>query len=293
MTSQPDFLGLSKLVRYHILTCTSAAGSGHPTTYLSATDLITVLFFGHLKYDLDNPQLPNNDRLIFSKGHAAPLYFSLFAAAGKISEKEMLDLRKFDSPLEGHPTPRFVHAEVAAGSLGQGLSIGVGMAINAKFLDKLPYRTFVLMGDGEMAEGSVWEAAQLASHYKLDNLIAFVDVNRLGQSRDTMAGHDVDSYANKLRAFGWEVVTLDGHDLEAISKGYNTLFKTTGKPKAIVAKTLKGKGVSFLEDKEGWHGKALKQADLEKALWSCSKARKLKTKKTSHTRGSGGVIRTG
>jgi transketolase len=227
---------------------------------------MTALFFKYLRADLDRPEHPNNDRVIVSKGHAAPLLYALYAAAGVVSEQELKTLRRLGSPLQGHPTPQFRYAEAATGSLGQGLSIGVGMALNGKSLDRLPYRTFVLLGDGEMAEGSVWEAVQIAAYYKLDNLVAIVDVNRLGQSQETMYGHDVEAYSKRLAAFGWDVVTIDGHSLPEIEKAFEASFAANGRPKAIVAKTLKGKGVSFLEDKPGWHGKALSPTDLEKAL---------------------------
>ena len=260
-----DLAKLARLVRHFILISTSEAGSGHPSSSLSAADLMTALLFRYFRADLANPDYPNNDRLIFSKGHAAPLFYALYAAAGKVTLEEILKLRLSSSPLEGHPTPRFPYAEAATGSLGQGLSIGVGMALNAR-LDKLPYRTFVLLGDGEMAEGSVWEAAQLASHYKLDNLIAFVDVNRMGQSQETMYRHDTRIYADRLRSFGWEAVEVDGHSMPEITAALEKLLPLSGRPKVVVARTLKGKGVSFLEDKEGWHGKAVPKGDLEKAL---------------------------
>ncbi len=182
---------LAKLIRYYSLISTTAAGSGHPTSSLSAADLMAVLFFdGYFKFNLDHPEYENNDRLIFSKGHASPLFYSVYAAAGKVSEQEMLSLRKFGSKLEGHPTLEFPFTEVPTGSLGQGLSVGVGEALNAK-LDKLSYNTWVLLGDSELAEGSVWEAAQLAWHYELDNLFAIVDVNRLGQRGQTMMGQQM------------------------------------------------------------------------------------------------------
>lgn len=257
---------LSQVVRHHILTSTTEAATGHPTSSLSATDLMTSLFFKYLRTDLERHDHPNNDRVIFSKGHAAPLFYALYAAAGVVSDEELKSLRKLGSKLQGHPTPQFRYAEAATGSLGQGLSIGVGMALNGKNLDHLPYRTYVLLGDGEMAEGQVWEAVQLAAYYKLDNLIAIVDVNRLGQSQETMYGHDAEAYSKRMSAFGWDVVTIDGHSLPEIEKAYEACFNANGRPKAIVAKTLKGKGVSFLEDKAGWHGKALSAADLEKAL---------------------------
>jgi len=257
---------LAKLVRYYILTSTTQAGSGHPSSSMSAADLMTALFFKYLRFDCADPAHPNNDRVIFSKGHAAPLLYALYAAAGEIDQDELSSLRRLGSPLQGHPTPQFRYAEAATGSLGQGLSIGVGMAINGKYLDRLPYRVFVLLGDGEMAEGSVWEAVQLASHYKLDNLIGVLDVNRLGQSQETMFGHDTEAYARRIASFGWEVVTIDGHSFPEIIQAYDKLLKDGDRPKMIVAKTLKGKGVSFLEDKAGWHGKALSKEDLERAL---------------------------
>lgn len=257
---------LARLVRYFILTSTSHAGSGHPTSSLSATDLMTALFFQYLRFDWRRPGHPNNDRVLFSKGHAAPLLYALYAAAGAIKAEELQGLRRLGSPLQGHPTPAFPLAEAATGSLGQGLSIGVGMALNAKYLDRLPYRTFVLLGDGEMAEGSVWEAVSLAAHYQLDNLVAVVDVNRMGQSQETMFGHDTAAYVWRLSSFGWKVVSIDGHSFPEIEKAFEEVLKEKGRPKAIVARTLKGKGISFLEDKPGWHGKPLSPADLEKAL---------------------------
>lgn len=258
---------LAKLVRYHILTSTTAAGSGHPTSSLSATDVLAGLFFGgHYRFDLDNPENPGNDRLIFSKGHASPLFYSLYAAAGKVSGEEMLTLRKLGSRLEGHPTREFPYTEVPTGSLGQGLSVGAGMALNAK-LGQLPYRSFVLLGDSEMAEGSVWEAMQLAAHYQLDNLVAIIDVNRLGQRGETMAGHNTEDFRKKCEAFGWETVVIDGHSQVEIQKTFTSLLGSSNhKPKMIVARTIKGKGVSFLEDQDNWHGKALKTEELDKAL---------------------------
>lgn len=260
---------LARLVRHFILTSTTQAGSGHPSSSLSAADLMTAFFFKYLRADPANPADPNNDRVIFSKGHAAPLLYALYAAAGAISREEILSLRRLGSSLQGHPTPQFRYAEAATGSLGQGLSIGVGMALNAKCLDRLPYRTFVLLGDGEMAEGSVWEAIQLAAHYKLGNLIGILDVNRWGQSQETMYGHDAEAYARRIAAFGWETVVIDGHSIPEIEKAFDQILgkgEPGDRPKMIVAKTLKGKGVSFLEDKAGWHGKALSKEDLEKAL---------------------------
>lgn len=258
---------IAKLVRYYILESTTEAGSGHPTTSLSATDLMTTLMFGgQFKFNPKDPSYANNDRLIFSKGHAAPLLYSLWTAAGEISEKELLTLRKFGSRLEGHPTMMFPFTEAATGSLGQGLSIGLGMALNAKYVDKLPYKTYVLLGDSEVAEGSIWEAIEVASYYKLDNLIGILDVNRLGQRGQTMLGHDIDSYAKRISSFGWQTITIDGHDIKAIEKAYEEANKAKGKPVMIIAKTLKGKGVSFIEDKDNWHGKALNRDEFEKAV---------------------------
>lgn len=258
---------LAKLIRYFILLCSTEAGSGHPSSSLSATDLMTVLFFGgFFKFDLNDRKKPSNDRLIFSKGHASPLFYSLYAAAGAITVDELKTLRKFGSPLEGHPTPAFPFTEASTGSLGQGLSIGLGMAINGKYIDKLPYKTFVLLGDSEMAEGSVWEALELGAHYKLNNLVAILDVNRLGQRGETMFGHDVEAYKERVSSFGWETIVIDGHNLVDIQKAFESALKVKDKPVMIIAKTLKGKGVSLLEDKDGWHGKALKKEEFEVAV---------------------------
>ena len=258
---------IAKLIRYYSLVMSTEAGSGHPTSSLSAADLMTgLLFGGTFRYDLDNPLHPNNDRLIFSKGHASPLFYSIWAAAGKLTENELLTFRKFDSPLEGHPTPAFKYTEAATGSLGQGLSIGVGMALNAKYVDKLPYRTYVLLGDSEMAEGSQWEAMELAAHYKLDNLIGIMDVNRWGQRGETMYGHDLSVYKERVAAFGWEPIVIDGHHLPQILTAFKQAREAKDKPVMIIAKTLKGKGVSFIEDRNGWHGKPLKKEELAKAL---------------------------
>ena len=258
---------LAKLVRYFILASTTEAGSGHPTSSLSATDLMTALLFGRVfRFDAGHKEHPNNDRLIFSKGHASPLLYSLWAAAGKVSEQELLTLRKFGSPLEGHPTVIFPYAEAATGSLGQGLSIGVGMALNAKYVDKLPYKTYVLLGDSEMSEGSQWEAMQLAAHYKLDNLIGIIDVNRLGQRGETMYGHDLDAYKKRISSFGWKAITIDGHNFDEIFSAYRKASKVKDQPAMIIARTIKGKGVSFIEDKNGWHGKALNRDEYEMAL---------------------------
>ncbi len=262
---------LAALIRHHILTSSTAAGSGHLTSSLSATDLMTVLFFGGLpgqgffKFDVKNPENPNNDRLIFSKGHASPLFYALWAAAGAFDKKELNTFRKFGSRLEGHPSMEFPFTEVPTGSLGQGLSVGLGMGLAAK-LDRLPFKTYVLLGDSEMAEGSVWEAIQVAAFYKLDNLVGILDVNRLGQSRETMYGHRVAAYKKRVSAFGWEVIVIDGHSLPEIKAAFGKAARARGKPVMIIAKTFKGKGVSFIENKEGWHGKVLKHDELLTAL---------------------------
>jgi transketolase len=258
---------IAKLVRYFILTSTTAAGSGHPTSSLSAADLMTALLFGGIfRFDPERPEHTNNDRLIFSKGHASPLLYALWAAAGKVSEQELLAMRKFGSPLEGHPVAAFPYAEAATGSLGQGLSISLGMALNAKYLDKLSYRVFVLLGDSEMAEGSQWEAMQLAVHYKLDNLVGIIDVNRLGQRGETMYGHDMSAYEKRIASFGWKTEVIDGHNFDEVLSTYRRALKYRGMPVMIIAKTVKGKGVSFLEDKDGWHGKTLNKEQYQEAL---------------------------
>ena len=267
MESKQDLEKLAKLVSYFILVSTTQAGSGHPTSSLSAADLLTGLLFGGVfKFDTDNPDHPNNDRLIFSKGHASPLLYSLWAAAGKVSEKELLTLRKFNSPLEGHPAVAFRYVDAATGSLGQGLSIGLGMALNAKYIDKLPYRTYVLLGDSEMSEGSQWEAIQVAAHYQLDNLVGIIDVNGLGQRGETMYGHNIEAYGKRVESFGWKTILINGHNFDEILAAYKKAFTVTDKPVMIIAKTIKGKGISFIEDKNGWHGKALNREQLEEAL---------------------------
>lgn len=258
---------ICRRIRYDILTSTTEAGSGHPTSSLSGVELMAGLFFGGtFRFDADRPERPDNDRLIFSKGHASPLFYAIWAAAGKVTRDQLMSLRKFGSPFEGHPVAGTPFAEAATGSLGQGLSIGVGMALNAKFLDKLPYRTYVLLGDSEMAEGSVWEALEIGAFYGLDNLVAILDVNRLGQRGQTMYGHDLGVYDRKLAAFGWSTILIDGHDQKQIIEAYKAAADCKGRPTAIIARTIKGKGFSFVEDKNGWHGKPLPREDLERAL---------------------------
>jgi transketolase len=254
---------IARLIRYYSLLATTQAGSGHPTSALSATDLMTGLVFGgSFKYDVDNPAHPNNDRLIFSKGHASPLFYALWATAGKLTEQDMMTYRHFGSSLEGHPTTSFRYTEAATGSLGQGLAIGVGMALNAR-IDKLPYRTYVLLGDSEMAEGSQWESIQIGAHYRLDNLIGVLDVNRLGQRGETMYGHDLNAYDQRISSFGWQTIRIDGHSLPDILSAFDTARQADGRPVMIIAKTIKGKGAPMVEDKNGWHGKPLDEQMLE------------------------------
>src|SRR5947207_592327 len=256
----------SKLIRKWCLISTTEAESGHPTSCLSAADISAVLFDKYFRYDVANPLNLFNDRFVLSKGHAAPLLYTLFGMAGAYPLEELKTLRKFGSRFEGHPVPEFIYTEAATGSLGQGLSVAAGLAWLAK-RENLPYKTFVLTGDGELAEGQVWEAANFASHENLDNLIAILDINRLEQSQETMFGHHMEKYVNRFQSFGFEVISIDGHDLNEIDKAFDTATKNNnGKPHAIIAKTFKGKGVSFLENKDGWHGKPLKKDELQKAL---------------------------
>jgi len=255
---------LGQQLRVDSVRAAAVTKSGHPTSSMSAADLMAVLLAGHLRYDFDDPDDPRNDHLVFSKGHASPLLYSMYKAAGAITDEELLTFRKFGSRLEGHPTPVLPWVDVATGSLGQGLPYGVGIALAGKRLDKLPYRTWVLCGDSEMAEGSMWEAFEHAWHEKLDNLTAIIDVNRLGQRGETMHGWDLDSYAKRAEAFGWHAIEIDGHDVEAIDRAYREAEETTGVPTVIVAKTIKGKGVKAVENKEGFHGKALD--DPEEAI---------------------------
>ncbi|MBD3331573.1 transketolase [candidate division GN15 bacterium] len=258
---------LAQLIRYWSVVSTTEAGSGHPTTAMSATDLMTTLVFGGFyRFDVQKPNDPNNDRLVFSKGHASPLLYGLYGAAGAISEREIMSLRKFGSRLEGHPAMTFPYTEAATGSLGQGLSVGVGMALNAKYVDKLPYMTYVLLGDSEMTEGQVAEAMNLATHYKLGNLVGILDVNRLGQRGPTMYGHRVAEHERRIKACGWRTITVDGHSIPKIFNAYKRAVSGGDKPTMIIAKTLKGKGVSFVENKDGWHGKPIPAEELQKAL---------------------------
>jgi transketolase len=239
----------------------AVAKSGHPTSGMSAADLMAVLVANHYRYDFDNPKQATNDRLVFSKGHASTLYYAILRAVGAITDEELLTYRKFGSILEGHPTPLIPWVDVATGSLGQGLPIGVGMGLAAKYLDRLPSRVWVLCGDSEMAEGSMWEAYEHASHYELDNLTAIIDVNRLGQRGETMIGWNTGVYVERARAFGWNAIEIDGHDVEDIDRAYEEAAGTSGRPTVIVARTIKGKGVKAVENKDGWHGKPLDDPD--------------------------------
>ena len=253
---------LGQQFRVDSIRCAAAAKSGHPTSGMSAADLMAVLVANHYRYDFESPKRPENDRLIFSKGHASTLLYAIFRAVGAVTDEELLRYRQFGSILEGHPTPRIPWVDVATGSLGQGLPIGVGMALAAKYLDRLPSRVWVLCGDSELAEGSQWEAFEHASHYELDNLIAILDVNRLGQRGETMVGWDLDVYRDRAHAFGWETIEIDGHDVEAIDRAFTEAAGgTNGKPTVVIARTIKGKGVKAVENQLGWHGKALDDAD--------------------------------
>ena len=257
---------LAQQLRVDSIRSSSAAGSGHPTSSLSAADLMAVLMSKYLRYDFANPDNPMNDHFVLSKGHASPLLYSMYKAAGAISDEELLSFRKFGSRLQGHPTPLIPWVDVATGSLGQGLPIGVGIALAGKYLDKLPYRIWVLCGDSEMAEGSVWEALDKAGYYQLSNLITIVDMNRLGQRGPTEWGWQSDVYASRAAAFGCHTIAINGHDLEEIDQAYAEAIEPRDRPTLIIAKTMKGRGVSFLEDKENWHGKALSDEQAREAI---------------------------
>ncbi|MBI5672473.1 MAG: transketolase [Nitrospirae bacterium] len=254
-------------LRINSVRATSEAGSGHPSSCASAADIVAALFFSVMRYDPQNPKALNSDRFILSKGHAAPLLYAAWAEAGLFPTSDLLKLRTLTSDLEGHPTPRLPFVDMATGSLGQGLSVGVGIALNAKFVDKLDHRTYVLMGDGESVEGSVWEAAEVGRQHGLDNLCAIVDINRLGQSDPTMLQHDMDAYRSRWAGFGWHAIVVNGHDLSALLKAFDEAARTKGRPTVLLAQTYKGKGISFIEDKADWHGKPLKKGDeMQKAI---------------------------
>jgi transketolase len=258
MTSQhDDWRELAAQLRVDSIRSSSAAGSGHPTSSMSAADLMAVLMSTYLHYDFDAADDPRNDHLIFSKGHASPLLYAMFKAAGAISDEEMLTFRRYGSRIEGHPTPVLPWVDVATGSLGQGLPISVGVALAGKRLDRLPYRVWCLCGDSEMAEGSMWEAFEAAGHNELDNLTAIIDVNRLGQTGPTMHGWDLDAYRRRAEAFGWKAIEVDGHDVAQVDDAYAQAVATTGRPTVIIARTEKGHGVKAVADQPGRHGKPL------------------------------------
>ena len=263
---------LARQLRVDSIRCSTAAGSGHPTSSLSAADLIAVLLAGHLRYDFAEADNPANDHLIFSKGHASPLVYAMFKAAGAINDEELMTFRKFGSRLEGHPTPILPWVDVATGSLGQGLPIGVGVALAGKRVLDAPYHVWVLVGDSETAEGSIWEAFDHAGHEGLANLTAIVDVNRLGQRGPTELEWDMGAYAARVRAFGVDPIVIDGHDLAEIDDAFERA-RGASRPTAVLARTVKGKGVSFIENKEGWHGKALDPEQAKQAIAELGEAR--------------------
>ncbi len=261
-----DFLACQAYqLRKASLEMTTHAGSGHPTSCLSAADLVAALFFYAMRYDPHNYNNPNNDRFILSKGHAAPLLYAAWHLVGELSYEDLLTYREFGSPLEGHPTPRFAYADVATGSLGMGLSYGVGMSYAAR-MDKLSYRTYVLLGDAELAEGSVWEAAEIAATYKLNNLIALVDCNRLGQSSESLHGAYAEHWAQKFNAFGFKSIIINGHDIKEIMQALDEAHATVDQPVVIIAKTVKGYGIASVENKQGYHGKAFSKQELPAVL---------------------------
>src|SRR5205809_243116 len=262
----PALKNIATRLRIDSIRSTSEAGSGHPTSCCSMADVMAALFFSEMKFDPKDPKNPESDRFILSKGHAAPILYAAWAEAGAFDREELLKLREIGSDLEGHPTPRLPFVDVATGSLGMGICAAIGTALNARRI-KSPYRTYVLLGDGENAEGSVWEAADVAALDALDNLCGITDVNALGQSRPTMWQHDMDQFARRWRAFGWHAIVIDGHDMAAILAALDEARATRGQPTTILARTIKGKGVSFVEGKDGWHGKAFKKGEeLDRAL---------------------------
>ncbi len=261
----PALRNIATRLRLESVRATSEVGSGHPTSCCSAAEIMTALFFGQMQFDPADPGNEQNDRFVLSKGHAAPVLYAAWAEAGVIDRDQLLSLRRIDSDLEGHPTPRLPFVDVATGSLGQGICAAVGIALNARRIGSA-YRTYALLGDGESAEGSVWEAAHAAARFGLDNLCALTDVNALGQSRTTQWGHDMEAYAARWRAFGWHTLVVDGHDLAALLDALDEAARTTGRPSMILARTIKGKGISFAEGLDGWHGKPLTGDNLDRAL---------------------------
>ena len=261
------FVGeVAQQIRVDGIRASTKAGSGHPTSSMSAADLIAVLAARHLRYDFDNPDLANNDHLIFSKGHASPLLYGLYKAVGAITDEELMTYRTFGSRLQGHPTPIIPWVDVATGSLGQGLAIAVGVALAGKYLDHLPFHVWVLCGDSELAEGSIWEALDKAGHYGLSNLTAIFDVNRLGQRGPTEYEWDLDIYRRRVEAFGCRAIVIDGHDLVEIDEALTSARADGDRPSVVIARTIKGKGFKEIENKDGWHGKALPPDLAEKAI---------------------------
>ena len=257
---------LATELRIDSILSTTEAGSGHPTSCMSAAEIVATLFFGEMRFDPKDPQNPDNDRFVLSKGHAAPILYAAWAHAGLFPRADLLNLRRIDSDLEGHPTPRLPFVDVATGSLGQGICAAVGTALNARRIGS-DYRTYVLLGDGEMAEGSVWEAADVALYHKLDNLCGIVDVNALGQSRHTQFEHRMDEIAARWNAFGWHTLIVDGHDVEALLHAFAAARAAKNNPTMILARTIKGKGVAAVEGKDGWHGRAFKKGEeVDKAI---------------------------
>ena len=269
---------LGQQLRVDSIRCSTAAGSGHPTSSMSAADLISVLITRYLQYDWAKPKDPNNDHLIFSKGHASPLYYAMLKAVGAITDSELMTFRQLGSRLQGHPTPVIPWVDVATGSLGQGLPIAVGVALAGEKLDKLPYHVWVLCGDSELAEGSIWEAFDKAGRYQLANLTAILDINRLGQRGETEYGWNLDVYRRRVESFGCFPIVIDGHDQSAIDRAYGQALSSTGKPTVIIAKTIKGKGFSEIENKDGWHGKVLPPDMAERAIKELGGIRHLKVK---------------
>jgi transketolase len=258
---------LARQLRVDSIRASTSAGSGHPTSSMSAADVLAVLVARHLRYDWDQPGDDRNDHLIFSKGHASPLLYSVYKAVGVVSDDELMTgYRRFGSPLQGHPTPVLPWVDVATGSLGQGLPDGVGVALAGKYLDRLPFRVWVLCGDSELAEGSIWEALDKAGHYELSNLVAIVDVNRLGQRGPTELGWDLDAYARRAEAFGARVLQVDGHDLSAVDDALAEAARAEDRPTVILARTIKGRGFSEVEDHEGWHGKPFPEDMAARAI---------------------------
>lgn len=253
-------------LRIHSIRATCASNSGHPTSCCSAAEVLSVLFFNTMRYEAADPGNANNDRFVLSKGHAAPILYAAWAEAGFVKESDLLNLRKIDCDLEGHPTPKLPFVDVATGSLGQGLGASCGMAYTGKYFDKASYRVYCLLGDGESSEGAVWEAMAFASHYHLDNLVAIFDVNRLGQSEAAPLQHQTDIYMKRCEAFGWNTYVVDGHDVAELCHAFWQAAHVKDKPTAIIAKTYKGKGISGVENEDNWHGKPMPKDKAESII---------------------------